>query len=91
MDYDPNDQRVTSRQVLAGWILCLAMVGLAFAATGHRQAIPSVDAGVSPRTVIAACCPVSGARLPSFISCAEQRGAVRMARGPLSLPIYPCG
>ena|SRR5262252_4805328 len=34
MNCDPDDQKVTLRQVPAGWILGLAMVGLAFAATG---------------------------------------------------------
>jgi hypothetical protein len=91
MDYDPNDQRITLRQVLAGWILCFAMIGLAFAATGRHPAMLSANASDPPHAVTAACCPVAGARLPDFASCApEQRGTVRVASGPMSLPANPC-
>lgn len=91
MDYDPSDQKVTFRQVLAAWILCFAMIGAAFAATGHHPATPTTNAGDPPHAVIAACCAISGARLPHFAPCAgEPGGAVRTARGPLSLPVNAC-
>jgi hypothetical protein len=92
MSYNPDDQRITPRQVLAGWILCLATVGLAFAAIGQHSATPSVNTGDPPYTAAAACCPLAGARLASFIPCtAEARETVRIARGPMSLPTKPCG
>jgi hypothetical protein len=91
MDYNPDDHRVTFRQVLAGWILCLSMVGLAFAAMGQHDAIPSANADNPAHAATAACCPLSGVRLPHFDPCgAEQRETVRTARGPMSLPANPC-
>lgn len=91
MSYDPRDQRVAVKEVLAGWILCLAMIGLAFASTGHHHPMPAVNAGDTRHAVIAACCSINGARLPHFAPCAgEQGGAARTARGPLSLPVNSC-
>jgi len=91
MDYDPYEQRVTLRQVLAGWLLCLTMVDLAFTTNGHRNAIPDANAVDPAHAVAAVCCPIGGARLPSFTSCApDERGTVRLASGPLSLPANPC-
>ncbi|HTW53127.1 MAG TPA: hypothetical protein VME45_14645 [Stellaceae bacterium] len=92
MSYNPDDQRIEPKQVLAGWILCLAMAGLAFAAIGQQRVTPGVNAGDPPSIAVAACCPVAGARLLPFIPCAaEPRQAVRIARGPMSLPANPCG
>jgi hypothetical protein len=91
MSYNPDDQRITARQVLAGWILCFAMAGLAFAATGQHRATPSENAGDPPYNAVAACCPIAGARLLSFTPCAaEPRQVVTIARGPMSLPANPC-
>jgi hypothetical protein len=91
MSYNPDDQRVTTRQVLAGWILCFAMAGLAFTAIGQHSATPSAYAGDPPHTAVAACCPIAGARLLPFTPCtAEPRQAVTIARGPMSLPANPC-
>lgn len=91
MSYDPDDQRATLKEVVAGWILCLAMAELALGSTGHHPTISIANAGAPPR-VAAACCPTAGARLPSFASCAAgRRDAIRVARGPMSLPVNPCG
>jgi hypothetical protein len=91
MDYNPDDQRVTFRQVLAGWIFCLSTVGLAFAAIGQHHAVPSANADNPPHAVTASCCPPSGVRLPYFAPCApEQRGTITTAPGPMSLPANPC-
>jgi hypothetical protein len=45
MSYNPDDQRVTFRQILAGWSLCLALAGLALAAMGHHRAMSSANSG----------------------------------------------
>jgi hypothetical protein len=90
MSYDPEEQRITLKQVLAGWILCLTFVGVAFVATGRHGTIPAADASARPHPIAAAWCPVRNARIPYFALCAtEQR--VAAARGPLSLPTNPCG
>ena len=92
MGYDPNDQTVSFRQVLAGWILCLAMAALAFAVTGQHDGMSATNAGDPAYATTAACCPPSGVRLPYFAPCAaEPREAARTARGPMSLPANPCG
>lgn len=65
MNYDPDDRKVTLRQVVAGWTLCLAMIGLAFAATGRHHAIP-MNAGGLPYATAAACCSIGIAGLPDF-------------------------
>jgi hypothetical protein len=91
MDYDPNQQRVTFKQILAGWLFCLTVVGLALTTSGYRNAMSDANTGGPPQAVAAICCPINGARLPSFSSCApEERGTVRLATGPSSLPANPC-
>ena len=91
MNYDPDDRKVTLRQVLAGWTLCFAMVGLAFAATGRHHAIPSVSASNLPYDTAAACCTIGSARLPDFTSYAANKSIQRpghvIARNPVQLKI----
>ena len=92
MNYDPEERKVNVRQILAGWILCVAMIGVAYAATGHRHAIPAAPAGPAHVTAVMHR-PSDGARLPHFAWCAPQRqdGTVRMARGPMPLAADSCG
>jgi hypothetical protein len=89
MNYDPDDRKVTLRQVLAGWTLCLAMVGLAFAATGRHHAIPSVNASGLPYATAAACCSILQPRLPDFTSYAANKARQRpghvVVRNPMQL------
>ena len=90
MGYNPDDHRITFRQVLAGWIVCLALVGLAVAATRHHHGIPRANAGDSPYAASAAYSP-GVVRLPYFAACAaERRDAARTARGPMSMPSNSC-
>jgi hypothetical protein len=89
MNYDPDDRKVTLRQVLAGWTLCLGMVGLVFAATGRHHAIPSVNASNLLYATDAACCSIGSARLPDFTSYVANKSRQRpgrvIARDPVEL------
>jgi hypothetical protein len=82
MNYDPDDRKVTLRQVLAGWTLCLAVIGLAFAAMGRQHAIPSVDASGLRYATAAGCCSIGGARLPESASYAANKS--RQRAGPVN-------
>jgi hypothetical protein len=93
MSYDPRDHAVTARQTLAGWIICIGIVGLAFAVTEGRQAI-SVASANDPiqAEAITGPCTMSGIHLPSFAACvAKPEGTVKLAQGPMSLPAGHCG
>jgi hypothetical protein len=92
MSYDPNDQVVTWRQVLAGWILCLGIAGLAVALTAEHHSISAVQAvDSSPIAGPAMGGRMTGTRIPHFVTCAtEEADAVTTARGPASPP-DPCG
>jgi hypothetical protein len=86
MSYNPNDHTMTARQVLAGWIVCLGIIGLALAVTSGRQAIPVANAD-DPQYAGAAAerCPLSGVRLPSFAACAtSEAGRTKLAQGHMS-------
>jgi hypothetical protein len=94
MSYDPEDHTVTARQALAGWIVCIGVVGLAFAATEGRHAIPVATANdpIQAKAIMGHCA-MSGIRLPSSAACIAKReeDAVRLAQGPMSLPAGHCG
>lgn len=89
MNYDPDDRKVALRQVLAGWTLCLAMVGLAFAATGRHHAIPNVSASSLPTPPPLRAARFCSARLPVFTSDAantpRQRPGHVVACNPVQL------
>jgi hypothetical protein len=55
MSYDPGDHNATLRQVFAGWALCLAIIGLAGAATEWYPAARSGDP--SSASEATACAP----------------------------------
>jgi len=91
MNYDPDDRKVTLRQVLAGWTLCLAMVGLAFAATGRHHAIPSVNASGPPYATAAAARSILQRAAAGFhllpANNSKQRPGHVVARNPVQLQI----
>jgi hypothetical protein len=93
MSYDPQDHAVTARQTLAGWIMCVGIVGLALAFTGGRHTISAATADDPTQAeAIMGRCMMSGVRLPSFAACiAEREGAVKLAQGPMSVPAGHCG
>jgi hypothetical protein len=92
MSYNPNDHTMTARQVLAGWIVCLGIIGLALAVTGGRQAISVANADDAQYAGTAAArCPLSGVRLPSFAACAAaEAGPTKLAQGHVSPPAEHC-
>ena len=93
MSYDPHDHVVTARHALAGWIVCIGVVGLALAATGGRHTIPA-DTASDPTQAeaIVGHCPLNGVRLPSSAVCiAEQKDITKLAQGPMSMPAGHCG
>jgi hypothetical protein len=93
MSYNPNDHTVTARQILAGWVVCLGIIGLALALTGGRQAISVANADDPPYARAAAeRCPLSGVRLPSFAACAVSReGGTKLAQARAPIPAEHCG
>jgi hypothetical protein len=93
MGYNPADQSVTPRQVLAGWILCLAVIGLSFAATGQDHGMPNANAGDPPYAAATAAHGLYGARIPHHLSPCNAAHADKPggARGPVSSPTNLCG
>jgi hypothetical protein len=93
MSYNPDDHTMTARQVLAGWIVCLGIIGLALAVTGGRQAIPVANADDPQYAGAAAkCCPLSGVRLPYFAACAaSEAGHTKLTQGHMSPLAEQCG
>jgi hypothetical protein len=92
MSYNPKDHAVTAKQAIASWIMCIGIVSLAFAFTGgsHEKSAATDDLKQAETTM--RCCPMSGVRLPSFAVCAAKReGAVKLAQGPVSVPVGYCG
>jgi hypothetical protein len=91
MSYDPDDQRITFKQVLAGWSFCIALVGVALATTGHHRAMSTANRS-DPTSSVAALCSLSSVQRPTFVAYAEERGdAVTTARKLGSLPMNSCG
>jgi hypothetical protein len=91
MSYEPDDQRVNFRQVLAGWCFCLALVGVALATTGYHRAMSSADPNDRP-PIAEAGYSMNGVQLPTFAACAPDRGgAVAMVRERGSVTTNPCG
>jgi hypothetical protein len=96
MDYDPRDHRLTARQVLAAWAVCLGIIGLTVG-LGVVQRGFTVRAAADP---IAAAPPadppvMEGVRIPRFVQCCSDpaRRSVAVAQlpqGPMSLPIDTC-
>jgi hypothetical protein len=90
MSYDPDDQRITFKQVLAGWSFCIALVGVALATTGHHPM--STANRADPMSSVAALCSLSSVQRPTFVAYAEERGdAVTTARRRVSSPMNSCG
>jgi len=93
MSYNPNDHSVTARQVLAGWIVCVGIIGLALFVTGGRQPISIANADDPPHAVAALeHCPLSGVRLPSFAACtASSAGGAKLAQRHVTSLAAHCG
>ena len=90
MSYDPNDQKITFSQILAGWTLCLALAGAAFATTGDHRATSSANAS-GPAFSVEASRSLRGAPLLSFASCAvTQGGTASPTHRHMPLPTSPC-
>jgi hypothetical protein len=92
MSYDPQDHAVTTRQALAGWIICIGIVGVAFVFTGERHAIPAAAGDPVQVQAIMGRCAISGVRLPAFAVCAAEReDTAKLAQRPMSAPAGHCG
>jgi hypothetical protein len=92
MSYNPDEHTVTFRQVLAGWGLCLAIIGLAVAATGRQPPAPAARAD-DPSYIAAASAhrPIHGVHIPHFAQCAAVHAdKVRAVGGPMSMPTNLC-
>jgi hypothetical protein len=97
MDYDPRDHMPTARQVLAAWVLCLGMIGLAVGLTAMRHDLTSTAAAADPIAVAPLADPsaMDGLRIPRFALCPPDptRRSVAVAQrrqGSMSLPIDHC-
>jgi len=93
MSYDPEDHVVTAKQALAGWIICVGIVGLALAVTEGRQAIPAATAGDQVHAAaMTGRCALSGIRLPgSGVCTAKREDAVKLAQGAIPAQTGRCG
>ena len=70
MAYDPKEHAIAGRQVAAGWIVCLVVVGLALGLTAKREPVSQAAlAATRPITTASTPDPLSGAHIPRFIQC----------------------
>jgi hypothetical protein len=94
MGYDPRDHIPTARQVLAAWVVCLSIIGLAVVSTaGHdltgAAADPIAAAASAGRPAM------NGVQAPQFALCRpdlprHSAAAAQRLAGPISLPIDRC-
>jgi len=94
MGYDPRDHIPTARQVLAAWVVCLAIIGLAAVSTAAHDltgaaADPIAAAASAGRPAM------NGVRTPQFALCRpdpprRSAAAAQRLAGPISLPIDRC-
>jgi hypothetical protein len=98
MDYNPRDHIPTARQIVAAWVVCGVITGLALGMTARHPVVPAAAAS-SAATAAAvqtlAPCPTANLRLPTFAVCRGSQadrlaGLARKDRGALSLPPNPC-
>jgi hypothetical protein len=96
MSYDPQDHIPSARQIIAAWVVCLGIAGLALGMTAGRQEFVP-EAAADPVHVAGAPdpCPMAGVRIPTLAVCqADQAGrATSLAhrdRGAMSLPASKC-
>jgi hypothetical protein len=97
MEYEPGDHTPNPRQVAAAWVICLAIAGVALAATSGR---PGIAPSATAETVHAAQaqtpdpCPLTGVRNPAYALCPSDRShrlavLAKGARAPVS-PVNSC-
>ena len=55
MSYDPDEYVVAGRQVAAGWVVCLVIIGVALGLTTKHELVGHD--------------PLSGAHIPRFVYC----------------------
>ena len=91
MNYDPNEHAITGRQVTAGWVICLLVIGLALGATASRQSF-SADPSPDARQLAAATAaraPLGSARISRFVQCCSRLDkhlpAIAEAQSPAAL------
>jgi hypothetical protein len=97
MDYDPRDYMPSGRQVLAAWVVCGVIVGVALGFTARHPVVPDAAAGPAATAAAqtSAPCPTANRRIPTFTVCPGSQadrlaGLMRKDRGPMSLPTNPC-
>jgi len=96
MDYDPRDHIPTLRRLLAAWVLCLGIGGLAIGLSAIRFAPSRIVAAGSSVTGPPADLPaMTGARIPRFAAYCPKPPPHSIAvapspQGPMSLPIDRC-
>ena len=98
MDYDPKDHAFTVKQIIAGWIVCIGIVGLVLGlACGHADGpAAAMAAGPSPRAVLMTPLPPRTLHGATFTGCPGSEGSRRISLaqangGPPSSPSRSCG
>lgn len=97
MNYDSDEHSVAGRQVVAGWIVCLVIIGLALGLMGKHESAP--EAVSTPTWQIATMGghdPLSGAHIPRFVQCCSRidkplLAAAERWRSAVSSPTGGCG
>jgi hypothetical protein len=95
MDYNPRDHIPTARQIIAAWVVCGVITGLALGMTARHSVVPAAAASPDATAQTSAPCPTANLRIPTFAVCRGSQadrlaGLTRKDRGPLSLPTNPC-
>jgi hypothetical protein len=91
MSYRPEDHTFGGSQVIAAWIVCLCIIGLALGVTaGHAANLAGMAASQAHAAILDPC-PSAGIRVPQFAACSTAASlrspSVQASRGtPSSLP-----
>jgi hypothetical protein len=66
MSYDPIEHRPSARQIVAAWLICLGIAGLALAFTAGREAPAAAESEqpVAARAGDPGWYPMAGVRIP---------------------------
>jgi hypothetical protein len=96
MSYDPQDHTPSTKQVVAAWVICLGIIGLALATTsGRHEVVPAAIADATNAAVTADPAPLAGVHIPEFAICkaepAQRSSALEsQKRGPMSASENQC-
>ena len=95
MSYDPRDRIPSARQVVAAWVICLGIAGLALGMTvGRRDTATAAAADRTHVAKAAAPYPMTSLRIPRFVVCRADppppAPSASAKRGPVSVPIDNC-